>query len=72
MAGSTQWFKSTEASWAVVAHGCVETGGQALEDDEDIEVVLLCGRPRCAPGCVDGTFGTVPHAYLGLDRAGLL
>ena len=71
LAGPTQWFKSTEVSWAVIAHDCVPSGPQVLEDDEDIEVVLLDVadvRSRLR----DGSFGTVQHAYLALDHAGLL
>lgn len=68
---ATQWFKSNEQSWAVIAHDCAETGGQSLEADEDIEVVLLTVAEVRA-GLRDGTFGTVQHAYLALDHAGLL
>lgn len=69
--GATQWFKSTERSWAVIAHDCSDTGGQSLEDDEDIEVVLMT-IAQVRAGLRDGTFGTVQHAYLALDHAGLL
>ncbi|MBS43536.1 MAG: NUDIX hydrolase [Nocardioides sp.] len=70
-AGHHQWFKSTEKSWAVVAHGCERVAEQRLEPDEDMHVVLLPVhdvRRRLR----EGTFGTVPHTYLGLDAAGLL
>ncbi|WP_300401508.1 NUDIX hydrolase [Nocardioides sp.] len=71
LAGPTQWFKSTEVSWAVIAHDCVLTGPQLLEADEDIEVVLL-DVAEVRSRLRDGSFGTVQHAYLALDHAGLL
>lgn len=71
VAGPTQWFKSTEVSWAVIAWCCTRTMEQRLDRDEDIEVVLRSVADVRA-GLRDGTFGTVQHAYLALDVAGLL
>ncbi|CAN5180883.1 NUDIX domain-containing protein [soil metagenome] len=71
VAGPTQWFKSTEVSWAVIAWGCTPSGQQQLDRDEDIDVVLRTVAEVRA-GLRDGTFGTVQHAYLTLDHAELL
>ncbi|CAN5387939.1 NUDIX hydrolase [soil metagenome] len=71
VAGPTQWFKSTEVSWAVLAHDCTPDAVQALEPDEDIEVVLL-SVAEVRTALKHGQFGTVQHAYLALDHAGLL
>lgn len=71
LVGRSQWFKSTERTWSVVARGVRRTGPAAPDPEEDLEVVLL-GLAEVRSGLRDGSFGTVAPAYQALDAAGLL
>jgi ADP-ribose pyrophosphatase len=62
----------TNPRFAALAHDCVPTHDQVLDEYEDCEVVLL-DVPKFREALRTGDLGaTVEQAYLALDHAGLL
>lgn len=58
--------------WHVaIAHGCAGAGPQALDEFEDIRVVLV-DLPEVRTRLRDGSIGSVAQIYLAFDHAGLL
>lgn len=64
-------YKSTESRWVTVAHDCLRSAPQSLDEHEDIAVCLL-SLAQLRDELRSGGFGTTDQAYLALDHLGLL